>query len=138
MEEPAIYGGGSVPNARLLAVGREERNVTRTLTLDEKTAIRERLSDIAIRLQTRTEEIKLVAKEHREELDEIKSDLNELVSQLRHGSKTLHHDCYMVPDHEHAMMQFVDIETGEIVDERRLFPEERQQSLFNTVKQERP
>ena len=129
MEPTSTYGGGNALSARLRSVGREERSVTKMLSEDEKIDIRERLSLVAIKLQQRTEEIAVIAKDHRDEITAIKDDLKALINELRHGSKTTTHDCFLVPDNDGGMMQFVDIESGEVVDERRLRPDERQQTI---------
>lgn len=57
-----------------------------------------------------------------------------LVKKVRDKGAIVEVECYGEPDYDRNVMVYIDKETDEVVNERTLYPHERQTTIFSTIK----
>lgn len=115
------------------SVGKESRPVRHQYTEDELNALREQFATVALALDDEAEAFKLVREEFKARIKPKEQERRELAGQVRHRYRDETIECYLVPDFDSGMMEFIAIATGEKVDERRLRPDERQMNIHAAI-----
>jgi hypothetical protein len=119
-----------LPQSRLtaLAIKTEDRNVRMFFADDEKSEMSKEHTSKMIEIAAAEEQFEQVKLIHRENIAPIKRASNDLLRNIRNGYVDVMTKCYLIDDQEKGVMQYFN-EAGVMVDERRLYPEERQLTL---------
>ena len=114
-----------------MAVAMEVFTVRRQYTEEELSGFREQFVKEQLTFVRRDEEVKEQTKELREEVKALKEVADSVLLELNRGYEDKPVNCQLVPNYSEGIMQYID-PNGEVVHERRLFPQERQMSLIET------
>lgn len=82
-----------------------------------------------IELDTIEEKIAAVKLEHADRIKELKQQTKSARKNIRRGFQYEERECYLCPNYQAGMMEYVDVQTGEILMERKLRPDEKQLKL---------
>ena len=107
----------------------EETTYQKQLTEDEKLERKDVLLKNSIQLFDLEEEKKEAVKVFKDRIDPLKKENNQLLTELRTGQAKVDGTLYHMANHEDGMMEIYD-SNGEIVESRRLRPNERQGKLY--------
>lgn len=107
---------------------RKEDNVRRPLSDEEIETLRYKLEQVSIDLKDEQEEYDEVKSDYRERINDMKDTLNEIVEALEKGFEKVVGDVYEVRDHENERV-YSFMGDGTEVDNRKMLPDERQQTL---------
>lgn len=99
-------------------------------TDDELIAMKEKHTTDCIEIDSLEEKIKAVKDEVGPRIKELKEVSKSTRKNIRRGFEYQDRECFLCPNFTTGMMEFVDCETGEILQERKLFPDERQLKLI--------
>ena len=113
-----------------LAVGEEVRDIRKEFTIEEHSEHKTRFAKISGSIRDVELEKAESNSEYNQQLKELKKEHGALLTMIEDRSVVLSMTCYKVPDYEKRTMNFVDKETGEVVDSRRLYPDEAQLEAF--------
>jgi hypothetical protein len=108
-----------------LAVRQEEHEVRVVFTDEERDAMRRDHFKKMVEIARLNEAFKLVKMKHKEDTTPIERKSKELFRDIRNGYKDVTMECFLVDDQERGVMEYYDA-NGVKVDERKLYPEERQ------------
>lgn len=97
---------------------------------EEIAAMEKEHTNKCVKIDTIEEKIALVKAENAPVLKQLKTDTKSCRKNLKRGFTYEEHECFLVPNFETGMMEFVDQQTGEILQERKLFPDEKQLRLI--------
>ncbi len=115
-----------IHNAKTLASGTEVKKIRTEFSDDEMNLLREKLADADILLSEREEQKKEKMAELNVEINDIKAEKKFLRTKIRDRFQEKEMQVLMVPDYERKMMQYVDQDTFEVLEERKMMPKERQ------------
>ncbi len=114
----------------LLASAREKRFLRRKLDPLELQRRQQEVVDITHEIAIEESELKDYSSMKRNEIKELRKKRNSILDLARTGYSEEHVDCYVVLDHEKNIAEYYEVSTGEIVDQRRLAPDERQTNIL--------
>ena len=117
-----------------------EREVTlitkaRELTDEELLEAGKKLAEFEEKLAVVKAEAKQLAAEYKGKITDVEASRAGLASVIRLKEEEVVHECYADPDYKSGMMVYTDVETGEVVEERKLTNEERQMKLIDIENQ---
>lgn len=101
---------------------------------NEKSAYHSKKS---IELEEANEKLAAIKKEFSAKIKVLKSELKTTITELRLGYKTEIRAVFMVPDFDDGTMNFYDKDTSELLDFRKLLPEEKQLDINQPTKQQK-
>lgn len=113
-----------------MAVGREVRQVRHDFSEDEMNVLREQFAEVAMHRADEEEAFLLVKKEWKVKLDEVKEEERLKRKLVRDRFFDQERDVALLPNHESGMMEIYDAKSGEMVEERKLRPNERQMNIL--------
>lgn len=121
------------PEDRLSAIkalceGEEVLTYTKPLSREEMDEFRENLTDEMIKARNLEEEFAQQKADHKNRIDPVNRGIAELLGIIRAKAIEVREECYLVPNYEDNMMEFYNA-NGEMIDSRRLRPEERQTTI---------
>ena len=121
------------PEERLAAIqalseGEETLTYTKPLSREEMDEYRENLTDEMIKARSLEEQFAQQKAAHKERIDPVNRGIAELLGIIRAKAIEVREECFLVPNYEAGMMEFYNA-NGELVDSRRLRPEERQTTI---------
>lgn len=108
-------------------------NYMKTLSEEEVAARKDGLADTSIRLNDLDEELDKVKDEFKKQMKPLKEQIATLLKDIRHGQTLVSGNLYHLPNHESGYMESYNDE-GELINTRKLFPNERQGSVFQIGK----
>lgn len=128
--DSVTVSGRSLQRAALEAqsVGKEQVSVFEAYEHEDLTGLQEQLSGLYIELERLKDEAKEAAKEHKAGIDAVQVRLTEVAQSVRQRGREVTRTCYLVPNEETRMMEYID-EDGQVVKSRRLTLEERQKTI---------
>jgi len=107
----------------------DEGKYSRPITADEKTMLREKHTDNAIKLSDLKEEFDEVKKTYKDNIEPYVQENKTLLSEIRTSQRIEKGTLYHLANHESGMMESYN-EHGELISTRRLRPDEKQAGLF--------
>lgn len=113
-----------------LAVAREVRSVRHHFTEEEQTSALEKFAQVALRRADEEEAFLQVKKDWKVRLDEIKEEEKSKRKLVREKFVDRDADVALLPNFDSGMMEIYDATTGEMVEERKLRPNERQTNIL--------
>lgn len=126
------------PEQRIEALQGQADNVTvgtwyQQLTAEELADRHQQLAENVIALSKLEEKKKAVMKEIKEEIKPISEENSQLLTEIdsRHAQKS--GKLFAIFDHDRGMAEVYDA-NGDLVNERRLLPEEKQSNIFSMRK----
>lgn len=111
------------------AIGQEAVEVTTKFNDEELAAKREDHADLSMQIEDAEEEFKRIKEEHMGSLKILKAKNKTVLHEIRTGRNIRVVNCFKIPNHDAGLMEYVDVDSGEVVDSRRLMPRERQRDL---------
>lgn len=105
-----------------------DQPVRRPLDDDEKETMRYRLQEESIKLSDKEKAYKEVQKEWREEINELKETVAEIISSLKKGFEEVSGTTYDLRDQKEGRV-YVYMADGTLIDNRRMLPDERQSTI---------
>lgn len=106
----------------------EQTTYLKPLSEDELSARRESLTDNSIRLSDLEEDKKEATKQFKDQIDPLKSANKTILVEIRTKQAKVDGTLYFMANHEESMMETYD-DTGEMIESRRLRPDEKQGRL---------
>jgi len=103
-------------------------------TEEEKAEFRETIADASIVLEDTLEELKETKKSYKEIIDTQKSIIKENLKHVRKGCAETSVDAVLVPDFDNGLMHIYDKTTYELLDYRKLRPDEKQLNIHSISK----
>lgn len=103
--------------------------VTHKFTKDELAEMREEHSDVSIKLSEQQDELDAVKVDFKTKMAPAVKRVKQLLTDIKNKYTSRKETVYLFADQKEGMMSVYDIE-GELVDYRRLLPEERQSNIF--------
>ncbi len=123
-----------VNQARALADNKSELiQVNNVFTDNEMLALKDELSRKMILLEKTQDEFKLIADEWKSKIKEQKGYNQSILDNIKLGYEILEKECYLMPDYDLEIMNYVDVVTGEVHSSRRLLPSENQMNLTSVI-----
>lgn len=117
-------------NVRSIAVAVEEIDSWYAFNAEELNVMREKFTDAKIRLND-IEVRKAASNEvFKEEAKPFNEAANDLFPKIKDRGENRRIEAGLVPDYERDTMEYLSLETGEMIYSRRLRPDERQSKLF--------
>lgn len=110
----------------------EQRTIRKHFTEDEMIDLREKFSTNEILKSDAEEELAEVKKTAKAKIDGIKEISKDVRTKIKHKYIDVIKDVNCVPNFAEGVMEFYDTETGELVDTRKLRPNEKQMSILNS------
>jgi predicted transcriptional regulator len=110
----------------------EKMSYMKQFTAEQITEMKNRLSDLSIKLNDIEEEKKELVKNLTDIDKPIKTENKELLTNIKHKAVLVNEDCFKFIDHATNTVAYYNV-IGDLVSSRPLLPSERQKSLF-TIK----
>lgn len=107
---------------------RKSDNVRRPLSDDENETLRFKLQKLSIDLRDLQEEYDEVKKGYREEINDLKERLDDIVSALEKGFEKVKGDVFELRDYENEQV-YEFMGDGTEINSRKMLPNERQQTV---------
>lgn len=109
-----------------------ERNVgyTKRFSTHELDSKRTTLEELSIKLNDLEQEKKEFNAQHKAEVDPLKLEHGQIVTELKNRSQYVKEDCYLYLEEDKMLMHYVNLE-GEIVYSRPARMEERQKNIYS-------
>lgn len=106
----------------------ENHSFSKRLSEDDLNLFRKQFAELSIQLQNKEAEMKEVASNFKEEIKKLKKEAEPLLESIK--GKFIHktEKCFVIYDHEAKTVGYYD-STGELVDQRRINPNE-QMNIF--------
>jgi len=98
-------------------------------TPDEMASLREQYSEIAMSKDDIEQEAKVIAQQYKAKITDKKTELKDLSKSIRQRYSEVKGTAYFLPDQKEGKMYIYD-SLGNLVEERRLRPEEKQADIF--------
>ncbi len=98
-------------------------------TENEVLALKDELSNKMLNLSRDEDDFKTIAGEWKSKIKKQKEFISEVLNKIKNLSEVVEKSCYLMPDLDAQVMNYVDITTGEIHKSRRLLPNENQTNL---------
>lgn len=108
----------------------EQRTIRKHYSEDEMNDIRESFSGNEIKKAETEDELSGIKKEFKANLDSLKDRSKELRTKIKNKYVDINRDVYCVPNFTDGIMEFYDCETAELLDTRKLRPNEKQLSII--------
>lgn len=106
----------------------------KALTDEELRALRETFTEKAIELSKHKEELKKVQADFKAKIMPVENIMAGLLSSIRSRGNTIQWTLYYMANHDEGMMEVYNVD-GELVESRRLRPDEKTQTIkFQTSK----
>lgn len=103
-------------------------------TEEEIGVLREIITDKSIELEDKNEQLKDIKKEFKDEIEPLKAEIKETLANVRKGSVEEMITVILVPHYESGMMHLYDKKSLELVDYRKLKPDEKQYTIQSQIK----
>lgn len=97
---------------------------------DEIAKMKTEHTEQCIEMDTIEETILAVKMLHAERMKELKQLSKSTRKKVKQGFHYIQKECYLVPNFTTGMMQYCEVETGDVIMERKLYPDERQMKLI--------
>lgn len=111
----------------------EQRPVKRHFSDDEREQMKAKIAELATKRQEIEEQIAALTKPLKEELKEVREELSETATNRRLGFVEVQQDVYLYDFQDEQMMGIYD-ESGELLERRPLYPEERQTNVVSMTR----
>lgn len=98
-------------------------------TPDQMDEMRKNHTDELIELDNIEEEIKALKERHAPRIKEIKCSAKDTRGLLKRKYHYVQRECFLEPDYTDGVMNYVDCENAEVLQTRKLKPEEKQLTL---------
>lgn len=109
----------------------EARTVRKVFTPEELLSFKDEFAELSVKLNEEQIALDEIKAEYKDKMKPMQEQASRVLRCIRTKGEEITLNVYKVDDQEAGMMRYLD-STGEIVDERRLFPHERQTSIpFN-------
>jgi len=118
---------------REAAVRKEPRTIRYNYTEDQLNDLREKFTDKALQHADEQELYKEVRREWKEKLEASRADMKFLGDAIRKRYRDETVEVYCVPNFDDGMMEFFDVRTGDMVDARKLRPDEKQMNIIQAA-----
>ncbi|WP_153799045.1 hypothetical protein [Foetidibacter luteolus] len=109
--------------------GWEKKTYTRQLTAEEITDLKDSNATIDIEQARLTEVLNEAKRVYKDAMSPLIEEKKEALKAIRTKHREVTGTVYKLPNYESGMMELVD-ETGEIIETRRLLPNEKQGRMF--------
>lgn len=105
------------------------RMVKHTFTSTERRQLREKVSDLLVQIGLKQDEKKAVAKQFGSEIESLTVDMHDANARARDGFEMRPVECTVVSNFESLEIEYVAVESGEVVQRRPMTPQEKQTSI---------
>jgi hypothetical protein len=102
-------------------------------TNDELSGFKEQLASLSIEILRKQEEKKKFIEAYKVELKPMTFNRDQALKSLRDGSREVDGELYVFFDQEEGMASIYN-QDGEMVSKRKLFPDERQLTIYNEMR----
>lgn len=110
-----------------------QQKIVRPITADERDSLKEEYVQASIELANEQEQYDEVKKEWKETLDPIKKRKKDRLQTIQTGYEETVGDKYMIRDHETGRV-YTFLESGQLIDDRRMMEHERQSTIHSNMK----
>lgn len=110
------------------SIGIEKRKFEIKYTEEEITQLKENFSDISLSISKLEVELDRIKREFKGKMAPLKNQAEMLLIKIQLGFYTVEKDVYLIPDYDNDIIKIM-TEEGELLDERKMTPEERQLTL---------
>lgn len=108
----------------------EKMSYMKKFAPDEIVLFKDRLSGVSIEINDLEEKKKDVNKGFSAELDPLKIEKKGLLSNIKQKAILVKEECFKFIDHENEIVEFYNM-IGEMIEQRGIYPHERQKTIFN-------
>lgn len=112
---------------------KSDQVVRRPLDDDEKESMRYNLQEESIKLSDKEAQYKEVQKQWREDINESKEAVSNILESLKRGYEEVTGTTYDIRDHDEGRV-YVFMADGTIIDNRRMLPDEKQQTIQSNMR----
>lgn len=112
-----------------------ERHYTKKFTQAQKNESREELADLSIQLNELNNKLKELRAEYKAMMKPISERLNLVLDELKAGGEFVKGECFKFIDNDEGKVGFYTPE-GHLLEERDLRPDEKQRSVFQTMRRD--
>jgi 3-phosphoglycerate kinase len=109
----------------------ELRTIIHRYSDDELNAVNARFTEVAQDLETVENEAKITSDGFKKQVKSLKSVQKEMLENIRSKSEMRDVEVEPRPNYATNMMEYYSVDGGEMVDQRRLMPNERQLTIDN-------
>jgi len=106
----------------------ETRTYQKRFEQDEIEVFKSNLSDALIQINALNDELREFKASHKLKTAPLQKKLTGLLGYIKHGSREITEEVYLMEDHKAGVMTSYDIE-GNVVSERKMLPAERQTKM---------
>lgn len=103
---------------------------TRRFTHEEMAGFKDKLSTVAIEINTIAIEKKEIMNKFKDKLKPLNFEHNDLLEKIHNKAEVVEEDCFKMVNHEMGMVGFYN-DIGELVYSRPVLPQEKQSTIFN-------
>lgn len=121
-------------NLKISADKIENFGYSRPFTDSEMEQMRVDFTDISLELKDLQEELKNISKDLKEQIKPIKEKVGDVLKKLHEKSEFVTKECAVFYDQEAGKAEYFDLETGDKIHTRTLFPNERQMSIASEIR----
>lgn len=107
----------------------EIRNIRKHFTPDELIGLKEDFFDTDSKLNDKQEELDTVKETFKEAMNPLKEKTKDLRKKIRNRFVDVDHDVFAVANQETGNMEYYSVQNGDLLDERKLRPDEKQLRL---------
>lgn len=112
-----------------VALGTETRNIRKHFSPDELVGLKEEFFDTDLKLNDKQEELDSIKDTFKEAMKPLKESTAVLRKKIRNRFVDIDYEVYAVANQESGNMEYYSVQDGELMDERKLRPDEKQLRL---------
>lgn len=112
---------------------KEDGAYTRSLDEDEVALYKDHLSQAMVELNRYKEELDVIKESYKEKMKPLQLEVQDCLQSIKTRTIEQSGVLYLIADHDEGMMGYYD-EKGELVNSRRLRPEEKQDTLQGQIR----
>jgi hypothetical protein len=111
---------------REIASKQELRTIRHNYTEEELIALKETFFENDIQLADEQEELDEVKEQFKERMKPLKEKTKDLRKKIRNKFEDKDMEVYVVPNYDNGRMEYYSVEVGDLVEDRKLRPDEKQ------------
>ena len=114
------------------SMGTEVRSIRKHYTEDELNAVREKFAENEIAKAAMEDELSALKKRYKTSIDDFKAVSKEYRLNIKNKFVDEDHECAKVPNYVSKKMEYYDTQTGDMLDSRKLRPDEKQLNIVTS------